>query len=355
MKIFTPKFSLKAEADFLNKIGMYLSAHLPLSEALEIVGEQERSKKKKETFALWRVDIENGKTLAQAFDNEAGMKISRLSSHSVALGERSASLASSLKETSLQVKKLLNVRKKILSAVAYPLTILVGTMGLILGLLVFVFPKIIPLFDSLKVTLPLSTRLLIGFSKLLSEHWLLIIVVLIATALVVVCIPKFFPRLQKVLENATMRVPILGTVIKTRVLSNLFDGLHVLLRGGEQLSSALIFTSETVKFSEYAKVLAVASQEVGQGKSLAVFLKNQGTLFPRHAYGILFAGERTGNIEGAVRDISQIAEEELEDKLKILTAALEPILMVSMSFVIGFIALSIILPIYGITSHFQGV
>lgn len=354
MKLFNHKFSLKAEADFLNKISLYLSANLSLSESLQIIADQADSKSKKETLELWRMDIEDGKTLAQALVNKRGLSVSRLSLYAIMLGEQSAQLPTSLKDASVQIKKQLSLKKKIMSAVAYPATILLGTIGLILGLLLFVFPKIIPLFDSLDVELPLSTKALIGFSHFLSEYWWACISMLVMIMTGVIVLARISTKFRIFLDWLVIRMPIIGKVIRSKAVFNSFDSLHVLLRGGEQLSHALSIVSTTANNQEYTDALSGSSEEVTHGRSLAFFLKDRKKLFPSYIHGIIFAGERTGNIENAVWDVANIAEEELEDRLKILTASLEPILMVTMSFVIGFIALSIILPIYGITSYFQG-
>lgn len=355
MRLFNQKFSLKSEADLLNKLSLYLSADLSLSESLQIMENQAESRRVRGTFAAWRRQIENGKTLVQAFGDENGMAVSGISVHAVNLGERSAALAGSLKEASVQIKKLLDIKKKIAGALAYPAVILVGTVGLVLGLLLFVFPRIVPLFESLNVRLPLSTRILIGLSEMLSEHWLAIIAGIIGLGLLAALLAKFSQKYRRFSAGAAIRIPLAGSVIKSRVICGAFDSLGALLRGGEQLSTALSIVSETVRFDGYKEFFKRGSDGVARGKSLSAFFQGQRKLFPPYICGVLLVGEKTANMENSVRDISNIAREELEDKLKILTAALEPVLMVTMSFIIGFVALSIILPIYGITTNFQSV
>ena len=355
MKIFTPKFSLKAEADMLNKLSLYLSAHMSLNEALQILEDQSESRRKKETFRRWRGAVESGKTLAQAFTDGVGMAVSEISRYAAELGERSGALARSLKEAHVQIRKTLDLKKKIVGATAYPTVILIGTVGLILGLMLFVFPKIIPLFETLKVQLPFSTRLLIGLSRLLSEHWLILILVLSASVSSVVLLTEFSQKSRVFLDYALIRIPLVGQVVRLRIICGTFDSLLTLLRGGEQLSTALSGVSKTMKSAEYKAAFKLAGETVAQGRSLAQFFREKSKLFPLYIFGIVSVGEKTGNMENSVENVSEITREELDDKLRILTAALEPALMVSMSFVIGFIALSIILPIYGITSHFQNV
>lgn len=354
-RIFARKFRLKAEADMLNKLSLYLFARMPLSEALQILEDQSESRYKKETFKRWRSAVDSGKTLAQAFTAGEGMAVSEISRYAAELGERSGSLAYSLKEANIQIENTLALKRKIAGAMAYPTVIFVGAAGLIFGLMLFVFPKIIPLFETLKVRLPLSTRLLIGLSRLLSEYWLIIILVLAVFSSLVFLLSKFSQKTQIFGERILVRIPVVGQIVRLRIICGAFSSLLTLLRGGEQLSASLLGVSETVKFAEYKTAFKSAGETVAQGKSLANFFREKRKLFPLYIFGIVSVGEKTGNMETSVENVSGILRDELDAKLRILTVALEPALMISLSFVIGFIALSIILPIYGITSHLQNV
>lgn len=355
MKIFTPKFSLKAEADMLNKLSLYLFARMSLSEALQILEDQSEARRKKDTFKRWRDAVDSGKTLAQAFTDGGGMAVGEISRYAAELGERSGSLAYSLKEAHVQIENTLALKKKIAGAMAYPTAILVGATALVFGLMLFVFPKIIPLFETLKVRLPWSTRLLIGLSRLLSGYWLVLVLALVACVFFVLLLFKFSPKTRGFLNYALVRIPVVGRIVRLKILCGTFGSLLTLLRGGEQLSAALLGVSETVKFAEYKTAFKVAGETVAQGRSLANFFREKSKLFPLYIFGIVSVGEKTGNMENSVENVSRILRDELDGKFRVLTVALEPALMISLSFVIGFIALSIILPIYGITSHLQNV
>jgi type IV pilus assembly protein PilC len=354
------KFSLKTEADVMKKLSLYLSAHLSLSDSLRLLEDQANKRSEAQIFAAWRASIENGRTLSQAFsdsenDGVVGGAVSEISRYSAELGEKSGSLPQALQGAYIQIGKILALKKKIASALAYPMAILLGTVALVLGLMLFVFPKIIPLFKTLKVALPLSTRMLIGFSELLSSHWLTMLLVGSFVSAMMFFLFKYVPRVTECRDFVILRIPIVGHVVRAKIICGAFDSLSTLLQGGEQLSEALLSVSKTIPYREYRIAFEEASNCVVLGKSVADFFKEKKLLFPLYIFGIVSVGERTGVMESSIRDVADIAREELDDRLRFLTAALEPILMVAMSLVIGFIALSIILPIYGITSHFQNV
>ncbi len=361
---FKRKFTAKEESDILKKLSLYISAHIPLVEALGMLSEQTPNEIKRKTFVRWQFLVSEGRPLATACIVKKGKKlekedeslsVSRVFLYACELGERSGSLATALKNTYEQIEKSIAIKKKITGAVAYPTAILCGTVLLVTGLMMFVFPKIIPLFETLKVSLPWSTKLLISMSRFLTEYWWLILSFVVFAPVTVAVSIKSSLLVRNLFQKILLRIPIVGQVVKTKIIVTIFDSLFALTRGGEQLSEALSVVVATTSYIQYKFVLTEAAEIVVQGKSLAEFFKQKQFLFPSYIFGIIAVGERTGNLENSLQSISEIAKEDLEDRLRILTAALEPILMVAMSLVIGFIAISIILPIYGITNHFQSV
>jgi type II secretory pathway component PulF len=338
---------------------MYLSASLSLSESLILVEEQSENRVVKKTIAHWREVIENGQTLESAFslsdvESIGVLKMSAMSIQSAGIGERSASLSNSLKSASVQIEKNLETRKKVFGAMAYPLTILIGTSGLVLGLVLFVFPRVIPLFESLDVKLPFATRVLIFFHAVITQYWVYIVLTTIVLIMLTFGCLKYFIRLRRLVETLIVRLPVVGVVIRTKNVSLIFDSLHTLIKGGEQLSDSLIFVSKIIPFYEYQRVLEILADEVTNGRHISDYIRSEKKIFPAHVFGIMSAGERTGNLEQSLMDVANVTRGDLDDRLKILTSIIEPALMVMMSLIIGFVALSIILPIYGITSHFQG-
>ncbi len=353
--MFKTKFSLRDEIDLTRKLSMYLSASLSLPEALRILEDENSDKTKRKTFTGWRTEIEAGKNLVTAFDRQDLLQVSEITKTSVRLGENSASLPTSLNTASIQIERVSVLKKKIISAMAYPTLIMIGTFGLILGLLLFVFPKITPLFMSLKVPLPFSTRILIFFTDIILRYWLSIILASFFVFGALLLGLKFIKMFHVLVNFILIRLPFAGKIIRKKTLVQIFNSLLVLVNGNESLDQSLIQISKTMAQAEYKKSLTNASTAVKEGRSFGLFLKENRILYPIFISGLITAGEKTGNIVTSLNHVVEILQTELDEHLKIFAAALEPILMVCMSLLIGFIALSIILPIYGITSHFQSI
>lgn len=359
------EFSQKEQALVLRKLSLYLSAHMSLVESIRYVEEETQHVVRRRSYAFWRICVEEGKPLSHGFeasDIEPGdvvggkvLCMSRGATAAVHLGEQTGALADTLAQASMAISSRLELKKKVLSAVAYPAFVLAGTCVLAGALMVFVFPKIIPLFESMKVDLPLSTRFLIALSGFVSQYWWLLGMSVFLLVLVGYILCKTFPTVLELVEWMLPRIPIAGRLYVLWVVVHVFSSLHMLIRGGKQFSEAVQDAGQFVRHHEYKTLLNDLSAELRSGRSATETLRRNSRLIPHFVLGVLAAGERSGTIESSLDHIARIAKEELEDTLRICTAAVEPVLMVSMAFVIGFIAISIILPIYGITTHFQSV
>lgn len=354
MNIFTPKLSLKVETDILSKLALFLKANLSVSEALSIIETQVSVKKQIETLRVWRENVENGKNLAQAFDDERALVVRRITRDIVSLGEHSGYLADCLERACEQNTRILETKKKIIGAAVYPAMIFIGTIVLVMALLLFIFPKIIPLFKTFKVDLPLTTRALIWVYEFFSEHWTWILGGSILFVATTCSLHVFVEGFRNLIKFVLLRIPVIGKIIQIKILGSIFDSLVTLIRGGEALDTALAHTAQSVSFPEYAALFYEAGARVSNGKLFSDYARERKKHIPVFAAGIVAVGERTGNVESSFVSIADIFKSELDSKLKLLTSTIEPILMVSMSALIGFVALSIILPIYGITTHFQG-
>jgi type IV pilus assembly protein PilC len=349
------KFSLKEESDMLRKLHLYTAANISLVDAIGMIAEQQTSRPKRETVLDWQRGVSEGKMLADISRNANACRVSDIFTDALRLGERSGAFSESCKNTHERLEKIIGIRKKIVGAVTYPAVIMVGTLGLVVGLMVFVFPKIIPLFETLKLDLPWSTKFLILCSRFLAEHWSVVFGFLSAAFVFLPLLIKKFPITKFVLQELIIRTPIFGKVVRASIVLSVFDSTYALIHGGDQVSEAIGGVADSCRFVSYKRFLIETRRAAIEGKSLGEIFKNNQKLFPAYVSGLVLVGEKTGNLELAFKNVSEISKEELEDRLRLITASIEPILMVSMSLIIGFIALSIILPIYGITTHFQSV
>ena len=215
-------------------------------------------------------------------------------------------------------------------------------------LIVYIFPKIMPIFLSLKAELPWSTRALIWLSHTMTVYGVWIILGLIALAIgfsFAMRSPQFHYRSDLVL----LRIPVFGRLSQFYNLSNACRTLSLLLKSDVRFVAALAIAADSLKNQAYKRALEHVGEGVLRGQRMSVQLKEFPQLFPPLLMQMLSVGESTGNLSDTLMYMSEMYESEIRDWTKNLTSVLEPVLMLTMGLLVGFIAISIITPIYGIT------
>lgn len=328
---------------------MMLRSGMPIVQALEMLdGEAHTVILKRITKSLV-TDITSGLTLSfalQKYSKSFGVFCINM----VKVGEASGTLPQNLEYITAELKKKHELRKQIVGALLYPLIIVVATLGITFFLILYIFPKILPIFTSLHIVLPLSTRILIGLSEFLKLYWYFLF------GIVALCIVTY-PHLRKnerfryASDWMLLRIPIFGRLQLYYNLANVLRTLGVLLQHEVRIVEALTITAESSDNLVYREVLKDAKTGVIQGQLLSSQLQNHLELFPPLCIQMIKAGELTGNLGVSLEYISEMYEADMRDATKNLTTILEPILMLTMGLCVGFIAVSIITPIYGITQN----
>src|SRR3989344_5874952 len=243
------------------------------------------------------------------------------------------------------------LRKKIISASVYPIIVTIATIGIVTFLMVFLFPKILPIFSSLKYDLPLSTRIVIGISNFIS-HWGLVTLGFLVVVLVAFLITiKKSPTIRLYYHKFLLKIPIIGKIIRDYNLANFTRTMGLLLRSGVTMGEALPISAKTTPNLVYREEYKALSSVVNRGSKLSTHLIIHRALFLDIVAQIVSVGENSGNLSNSLIYLSEMYEAEIDDFTKNLSSMVEPILMIVMGVLVGFIAISIITPIYGITQH----
>ncbi len=347
--LFT-RTSIQDKINFARHLSIVIKAGLPLLEGLKIIRRQTTSKSLLKAIDQVIVDVSNGQFLAASLARFPEI-FDDFFINIVRVGETSGTLAANLSYVAEELRKQYELRTRVRSAMIYPIIIMFATIILISFLIFFVFPKILPLFISLRVSLPLPTRILIAVSSfvLANYNWIIIAIVLlyVCVKLLLTVIPiRFF------LDRILFYLPIFSELTVSINMANFSRVLSVLLRGGIKIVEALTITSQTFDNLVYRRAVQKAAEEVRKGGQLAQFLWFEKRVFPTLLTGLVEIGENTGNLTENLIYLSDYYTEETDISLKNLTTILEPMLLLLMGLIVGFVAISVITPIYKLT---QGV
>lgn len=343
------RFSMKERILFTKRLAILLQSGMPISRCLVLMRDQAQTQNQKLFFTSLSAAVLSGQKLSTALEKYRPT-IGDFTINVVRIGEASGTLAENLEYISIEHKKKFELRRQLIGALVYPAIIILATFMITLFLVVYIFPKIIPIFTSLKIDLPVSTRILIFLSDFLTQYGAALIGVLIILAGTYWVLRSWGPVAHFV-DWCCIELPIFGTLCQYYNTVNFCRTLGLLLRNGVPLQDALQSLISSTQHSMYKSTLTSVRGEVLKGKTISSQLALHKKLFPTLCVQMIQSGEMSGNLSHSLSYVSDVYESEIRDMTKNLTIVLEPILMVVMGLCVGFIAISIITPIYSITNN----
>ena len=332
---------------------MMIKAGLSLREAVVEVKEQTNSKKFKKVLGSVIRQLNNGKSLAESLSRHPDV-FNKIFVNLIKAGEASGTLEENLGYLDSQLEKSYDLRKKIKAAMLYPIIILIAATGLVGVLSVFVLPKLIPLFESFNVELPLPTRILLWLIKSFQAYGFFIFGGIAFLVVFFAFISRFKP-VKNINHRIILRLPIVGKLNKKINLAYFARTLGVLIKSGIPIVESFDITASTLNNVVYQKQVKKAALEVQRGEQIAKYFKARPRLFPSIFSRMISVGEKTGKLDESLLYLAEFYEKEVDDATKNLSTVLEPILLVIIGFIVGFIAVSIIMPIYKITHNLSGL
>ena len=344
------KFNLSDQVHFAQRLSLLLQSGISMTESLLMMKNMESSESRKKAYSNLIQNIEHGISLSRSIKN-AGIAFNDILLALIRNGESSGHLSEALQQAYSYLEKRNEMKKKLIGSLLYPVFIVLATIAMTLFLVLYIFPKIIPLLSSLDIELPLITRIVQGiyYFSINYGFWFLLMTVFILF-LFHFCIRK--SRLLKYKwHKFIISIPFLHSYIKTYLMSSFCGMGEMFLSSGKGLPDLLLFSKDSMKNIVYQKALANIYAESIQGVSFSTSLQRQGILFPPLLADLCALGERTGNLATMLGHCSRIFEQDIDNFLKRLSSLIEPALMVLMGLVVGSVALSIILPVYEITNH----
>ncbi len=266
----------------------------------------------------------------------------------VKAGEASGQLAEVLERLVKHYERVLAAREKVGMAMVYPLIVLLVGIGAMLFMMVFVIPRFSAMFEELGGALPLPTRILIGISDILIKYgW----AIAIGMVLLGIAVRRGLrtPAGTEWKDRVLLRVPAAGGIIRANAFANFAHTLGTLLANGVPVLQALSIVENTVGNTQIAHAIHDAKDRVTDGSTISRPLSQDG-VFPRLLTDMLAVGEESGDMTGALEHIGRRYDNELDRAVKIFTTVLEPVMMVLIAVAVGFVAISMLLAVFELTS-----
>ncbi|MCS7232775.1 MAG: type II secretion system F family protein [Synergistetes bacterium] len=326
-------------------LGAHLRAGIPLIEALNILIEQTPSKNLRSALISIREDVSGGKRLYESLSNHLNLDESTVGL--IRVGEESGSLDEVFERIAELREREIDVVRKITSALVYPMIMLVVGIGVVSFLLAFVVPKVVTLFTESGARLPAITRLLLFVTSFFNENGLYLILILLGLLLTV----RFGARSSKIgerLDSLKLKIPFFKRVHTLYNLSLFCETLRIMIESGMSILRALEIAKGVFSNSIFRKAIEKTIEDVKEGKKLALSLR-ESRVFPPDMVYLIALGEESGELERSLKHLALNYNRDLSSALSKMTSAFEPLMILALGGVVGFIVIAILLPIFEIS------
>lgn len=337
---------------FLKYLSTILNSGLSLKRALEILSSQVKNRYFSKILFSIREEIEHGQSFHESLKKYPKV-FSPIFVSMIEIGEVSGTLPSVLEYLDNLLTGDYNLRKKVKGAMMYPIMILIFVIAVVFGLIKFIIPRIIKVFENFDFELPFMTRMLIKSNDVINDYWWLMIIVVIGS----IVAWKFLMSVhsfKKAVHSFYLKIPVVGKLIKQVMTARFTHVTSSLVQSGVTLVESIKITGGTLGNLVFKEDLEKADKYLTSGGDLSEFLRQREDLYDSMTIQMISLGETTGNLDHTLATLALLNEQEVEEGLKALTSLIGPLMLVLMGMLIGSIAISIITPIYNLPNLIQG-
>ncbi len=338
------RVSTKDVSVFTRQLSTLLGSGIPLVPSLSVLIAQTKNPLLKQTLAQIREQVNEGKSLTQGMLNFPRI-FPPFYVNMVRAGESSGTINLVLERLADFSESQQALMSKIRSALAYPIIMLFIGSGVIFLLMTFVVPKITGIFTDMHQTLPLITIILIAISNFLKSFWWLILILLAAVIAAFKYMTTGTEAGKRTWDTVKLKIPVWGQVNRKIAIARFCRTLATLLQSGVPLLSSMEIVRNVVNNILIGEAISKASRDVEEGKGLSGPLTQSG-VFPPLVTEMVAVGEQTGTLEKMLNRVATAYETEAQADIMVLTSLLEPLMILVMGLVVGFIVISILLPIF---------
>ena len=344
---FFGRVGLKDLTIFTRQFATMINAGIPIVQCLAILEEQTNKKRFQEILHRIKKNVEAGKTLAESMGVYRKV-FGNLIISMVEVGETGGVLGVTLARISDYLEKVMNLRRKVKSSMAYPVIVLIFATVLTLGLLIFLIPRFASLYESANMSLPAPTRIVMSISFFLKRYIILILAVLAGLYLAFRKYTKT-AKGRKIYHGFLLKIPLIGSITRKAAISRFARTLGILVRSGVPILDGLQITARTTGNAIVEEAIMKARKSIGEGKTIAKPLRESGA-FPPLVVHLVAVGEQTGRLSDMLDKIADFYEDEVDNAVGTLATVIEPVMLVVVGVMIGGILISMYLPIFNLAS-----
>lgn len=334
---------------FTRQFATLLASQVSISDSLTNLFKQTTNPLLKEAIYDISNDVDAGFSLSQAFEKHPGI-FSEFYVNMVRSAEVTGRLAEVMDFLADYLEKQALLKSKVQNALSYPIFVVVLFFVVILIMVTFVFPQIMPVFEEANVVVPFYTTLILKTGIFIGEWWWAILLIVVVFAFVLI---DYLQTKEGgvVFDEVSLRTPIIGKLLRKMYIARFAESTRVLIHGGLTIPQAIEISSRTVGNKIYEGLLQGASEQIRKGKLLSKILEEIPE-FPPLVSQLVSIGESTGRLEELLKKVNDFYTREVDDMVNNLVTLIQPLLMVVIGGMIALLFAAILLPLYSLTQSF---
>ncbi len=335
---------------FTRQLSSMLASGLTLVQSLSILKEQSQTETMKEVVTSLLADVEEGKTFSESLA-KFPRHFSAIYVSLIKSAEVSGLMDKILDRLANNLEKDAALKKTIFSALLYPAVIITLMVLVMAVVMIFVIPQLTALYSNLNISLPLTTQVVVAVSTFSINYWP---IVLGGIILLIIAYNRWVATEtgKLIRDEVVLKIPIFGEIIRLSILAEFTRTLGLMSGSGTLVVQSLVESADVAGNLVYKNAILDTSKKVEKGLSMGDVLSSY-NIFPPILTQMVKIGEKTGKLDESLLKVSQYFENDVESKVKNLTTAMEPLIMIVLGIGVAFLILSIITPIYNLTSSIQ--
>lgn len=341
------KVTMKDIAVFCRQFSTIIGAGITVVNGLDILRQQTESKKLRDIIDKAFEEVQTGKSLSDTLRQYKEFPLMFV--NMVAAGEASGRLDEILQRMAVYYEKEYKLRRQIKSAMSYPAAIAILAVGVVIFLVTSILPTFVGMFQQFDAPLPLPTQIILGFSDSITRYWY---VYIISIALIIYIVKRYTssPEGRYKYAGLLFKLPVIGKINKKMVTSRFARTLSILLSSGVPVIQSMDILEKTITNAVVEAGISKCKDEIRKGVGMSKPISSI-KVFPPMLIEMISIGEETGTLDEMLSKTAQFYDEEVDTMVAGLTSLIEPIIIVFLAVIVGFIVISIMLPIFNIYQY----
>jgi len=330
-----------------SQLSVMLNSGCDLCNGLEALAKQQGHPRMQQILADLHDGVKQGKSFSQALAKHPDV-FNQMFVTMVRAGETAGLLRTMLESLQVMIRNNIRIMGSIKSALMYPIILCLVAVGAIAVMTTFVLPRFAAVFRASNVPLPTSTQIVIGGAEFLGRNYAYVFGGLLLFTFLALWLIHL-PAVRRITHYYVLKIPLVGKTLQVSYCVRSIQTLGMLIKSGLPLADALTLTRDMMKNVYYWEFFDELRTHIAEGKPLTADF-DRTTLFPPMVAQMMNVGEQSGTLSQVCLEIANFHEEELQERVKVMTTALEPVIIVFLGGFVGFIAVSVILPMFKLSS-----